>query len=395
MPNATFAHTESIDTGRLQQQFLQVIHGVLPFHFVYQPIVDLRRNDIAGYEALVRFPDEIGLAPDKCFLLAERLGLRQKLEHVVLTQAFQSRHTLPSDTLLTINASPSFLLSDEWLQTISQQHSLEGIVIEITEQDSIEDYEAMRSRTTAIRDLGGYIAVDDTGAGYASMKHMMELAPNFLKLDRYFVGDCHAMRAKATLIEMIARVASSMDAWIIAEGVETGEDLDELIRLSVPLVQGYHLARPDREMQPLSAATKTSLQKRQQALVQTKALHREMESCDTFRNAAEASAFLRQSPNGRFAVVLDQWSRPTKMMERHPLIGTREIRELMSVQIQSNLEEALRRGLTRSEASRFDAMAVINEQGRFQGILRMDKIMHAVLAVPTDLLHVPEPLPAS
>ncbi len=83
-------------------------------------------------------------------------------------------------------------------------------------------------------------AVDDAGSGYSSLQHIMEMRPNFIKLDRNFITNCDSDPAKSVLIEMLGKAANRLDAWIIAEGIETKEELAELIRLGVPLVQGTH-----------------------------------------------------------------------------------------------------------------------------------------------------------
>lgn len=361
----------------------RIVNGSLGFNFVFQPIVDVRKGSVAGYEALVRFPAEVGMSPDKCFEAAAACGMRQKLERSVLSAALEAKSSLPENTFLTVNASPGFLLSEDWAEILQNQKSLAGVVIEITEQDSIHDYPAMRAQVAAIRNRGGFVAVDDTGAGYASLKHMMELAPNFLKLDRYFIGECHSVRAKSTLIEMIGKVASSMDAWIVAEGVENSDELDELIRLSVPLVQGYHLGRPDPAMRLLPDERATTIRSRVMALAIDETIGHETETCSICHTTAEAASLLRQSPSLRHAAVLDAWGRPIRLFERHPLLGTREVHDLMRVQIASSAAEVLQRALMRSEASRFDCLAVINEQGRFQGIVRMDRLIRTLLEKDT------------
>lgn len=357
----------------------RVADGLLPFTFFYQPIVDVHGGCVAGYEALVRFPQELGMPPDLCFLAAEACGLRRKLEYRVLSQALASKAILPPNTFLTVNASPDFLLSDEWDYLLSTLPTLNGVVIEITEQDSIEDYEAMRKKIEAIREHSGLVAVDDTGAGYASLKHMMELRPNFLKLDRYFIGECHSQVVKSTLIEMIGKVASRMDAWIVAEGVEKSEELDELIRLSVPLVQGYHLARPEPGMRPLAEDKVITLRSRVHALTSQETLLREMEDCLSCDNLLEASQRMRESPDIRHVAVVDAWGRPVRILERHALLGLHEVRDVLRIPITSDPVEVLERALLRPEESRFDCMAAIDEKGQLMGVLRIDRLMRSVL----------------
>jgi len=169
----------------------------------FQPIVDLRRACVVGYEALVRFPAPPVLPPDEWFANAANRGKRVALERIVTALAMDSRGSLPPDTFLSVNMSPCFLASDECSTILDGQSDLSRLVIEITEDDRVRDYPSLRNRLDSIRDRGGSIAVDDTGSGYASLQQVMELRPQFVKLDRFFIENCHAEPAKSALIQMI------------------------------------------------------------------------------------------------------------------------------------------------------------------------------------------------
>jgi EAL domain-containing protein (putative c-di-GMP-specific phosphodiesterase class I) len=373
-----FPDTENLD-ARLGPLIDRVLQGTLLFKLHFQPIVDLRHACVVGYEALVRFPPEIGLAPDVTFQMAQRLGKRLQLEEVVIRGTLAASANLPPNCFLSINLSPDFLLSTHWDDVLLQVESLSRIVIEITEQDVIEDYGAMRAKLASIHALGGTVAVDDTGSGYSSLKHVMELKPSFVKLDRFFVGGCHSERAKLALIEMIGLATDRLDAWIIAEGVETEAELDELIRLNVPLVQGYLLGRPGPEMQPLAEDKVKSLRERSHALQRTQTIQRHIELCITSNDAEAAKALLRDEDDRQLAVVVDRWNRPLQLLENHPLLGIRAVSGLLTVQVASSPVTVLQRALTRAASSRFDPFVVIDEQGRFQGAARMDRLMGAIL----------------
>lgn len=363
----------------------RVLDGSLPFILHFQPIVDLRNAIVVGYEALARFPPEIGLAPDVCFQMAERCGRRLDVEEVLLHRALDVRTVIPPNCFLTVNLSPNLMLTDRWdgllenIRALDPVGGLDGIVIEITEQDSIDDYDQMRRKVEVIRSLRGSVAVDDTGSGFASLKHVMELKPNFVKLDRFFVGNCHSDRSKTTLIQMIGMATDRLDAWVIAEGVETAEELDELIRLDVPLGQGYFLGRPDSRMLPLDPTVAESIRARIRALSHADTMLGTVEACPTFESRTDARCHLEGSPAADVVTVLDEWKRPVELLECHPLAGMRTVDRLMRVQIATEPAEALHRALTRSATHRFDPFAVINEQGEFQGIVRIDRLMRVIL----------------
>jgi EAL domain-containing protein (putative c-di-GMP-specific phosphodiesterase class I) len=161
--------------------------------FWFQPIADLRRGTVAGYEVLARFPVRSGLPPDLCFQQAAKLGRRLQLEDLCARSALESRPALFTNHFLTINVSPGYLLSECWQTLLRGAGDLAGVIFEITEEDSIADYATTRDRIEQIRTQGGMVAIDDAGAGYASLKHILELRPNFIKLDRMFIRNCHTI----------------------------------------------------------------------------------------------------------------------------------------------------------------------------------------------------------
>lgn len=361
------------------ETLLDVIDGTVPMSFHFQPIVDLSRGVTIGYEALARFPGPSGLTPDKWFRIADQLGRRIDLESVTASAALQARTRLPDNCFLSINVGPAFLLSDAWERVFATQPHLGGVVVEITEEESISDYRRIRARVEAIRRAGGFIAIDDAGAGYASLRHVMELAPDFIKLDRAFVSNCHQDRARAALIEMVGRMAGQLNAWIIAEGVEIPDELDELLRLHVPLGQGYFLARPAPQMDALPEDKSRAIAARNRALTPSHTLGRVIETAATFADAAAARQALSDSSGADLAVLLDSWDRPFMVIERHPLLGLRSLTTLMKVQGSSEPGEVLLRALTREAAVRYDPIVAIDERGLLLGVLRMDRLMREAL----------------
>ena len=148
----------------------------------------------------------------------------------------------PDDRLLFVNLSPSLLADPAALLLLDDLP--ERLVIELTEQEAVDDYHVLR------RDLGPWlsrgvrIAIDDTGAGYSSLRHVIELTPDFLKLDRELVRDLDHDRNRRALVSAVAAFASEVGTSVIAEGVETEAELDSFREAEVDLVQGYLLARP-------------------------------------------------------------------------------------------------------------------------------------------------------
>ncbi|MDE1178815.1 MAG: EAL domain-containing protein [Edaphobacter sp.] len=378
-----------IDSGFLPQadggpefpgQLERVLSGDLVPEIYFQPIVDLRRGLVTGYEALTRFPKELNTAPDVFFQRAGRVGRRMELEHMVCKLVLQQRSRLPQGSFLTMNLGPDYLLSDLWEQLVANERDLAGMVIEITEETSISSYEAIRERSAQVRSMGGLVAVDDAGAGYASLQHILELRPDFIKLNRHFVKNCHLDRAKSTMIEMMVAAADRLDAWVIAEGVEIVQELEELIRTGVPLAQGFLLARPELELLGLSAQVAGELS-RHSRMNREKTLEPHLMSCGLCLSVKAADDLLRYETEHTVAVVLDRFKRPQRMLERHPLLGVRLVESFMKSQVASSPRQVLYRALGRPSPQRFDPIVVVGNDGECMGVVSVDRLMSSVLTL--------------
>ncbi len=212
---------------------------------VMQPVIDLKRGRVAGYEALSRFDGPPNATPDRWFNAAARLGKAVELEVRVIERGLAMRDALPPETFLSLNVSPSTLLSEEAMSVLRKAGNLGKIVFELTEHERVADYAALKAAVGVVRAAGAMVAVDDAGAGYASLQHVLELRPQFVKLDRKLIEGVDADPAKRAIVRMLGDFASRIDAWIIAEGIECVEELDALTELRAPLGQGYFLARPE------------------------------------------------------------------------------------------------------------------------------------------------------
>ncbi len=207
---------------------------------VFQPIVELAGRAVVGYEALTRFTD--GRPPNEVFAEAVSCGLALDLEAATLAAAVESAGPLQAPVWLNLNVSPDFVLAGEPLASILRACRW-PIVLELTEHVRVSDYGALRA---ALDRLGPDVrlAVDDAGAGFASLRHILELRPTFVKLDRAIVHSLHRDAARRALIAGMVHFAGETGAVVIAEGVEAEGEARELLRLGVPLGQGYHFGRP-------------------------------------------------------------------------------------------------------------------------------------------------------
>jgi PAS domain S-box-containing protein len=210
------------------------------FRSVFQPILNLQKHVIVGYEALTRFDDAV--APDVHFAEADRVGLGLELETVTLESAIDAGRALPANAFLNLNSSPSLILQGEALAQVLRG-STRGIVLEVTEHAVIEDYPAFHA---AVRALGPRIrlAVDDAGSGYASLRHVVELRPAFVKVDRSLVVGLDADPSRQAMIAGLKHFAVASGCRLIAEGIETAAELAALRTLGIRFGQGFFIGPP-------------------------------------------------------------------------------------------------------------------------------------------------------
>jgi EAL domain-containing protein (putative c-di-GMP-specific phosphodiesterase class I)/DNA-binding response OmpR family regulator len=218
---------------------LRAVIELRAFHPVFQPIVDLERGTVVGFEALTRFDD--GTRPDHRFAYAEEMGLGLELERACLEAALELAPQLPDATWLSLNVAPANLLERELLGLVAASNR--PVVLEVTEHLAIADYGALKSALATLRPRVG-LAIDDAGAGFASFRHIIELEPEYVKLDIGLVRDIHVDTRRQALIAGMRYFAGQTGCTLLAEGIEVEEERAVLQRLGVTLGQGYLLGRP-------------------------------------------------------------------------------------------------------------------------------------------------------
>jgi diguanylate cyclase (GGDEF)-like protein/PAS domain S-box-containing protein len=223
----------------------------------FQPIIDLGSGELAGYEALARFPnDPDSRPPNAWFAQAHRCGLGVQLEARAAEAALASRDRAPNG-YLSINLSPAALRDDELLLRLPRE--LDGVVVEITEHELVADGERLHATLEQLRARGARVAVDDAGAGYAGLRQLMILRPDLIKLDRGLIEGVAGDEAKQALVECFVRFAERTAARVCAEGIESLDDLLVLARIGVTYGQGYVIARPGFDWPEPTAEARTAL----------------------------------------------------------------------------------------------------------------------------------------
>ena len=212
-----------------------------------QPIVDLDSRHVVGAEALARFNDEQGerLPTEETFLDAHVLGLGVDLELSVIGLALRSQSRLPEGLYLALNVSPALLARPELERIVKRgEHGSRPLVVELTEHQAVEDYGQLDGALERLRAHGVRVAVDDVGSGFASFRHVTRVKPEILKLDRSLVCGIDEDPVRQSLASAIVAFARDVDAIVVSEGIESGDELSCLMDLAVGCGQGFYLGRP-------------------------------------------------------------------------------------------------------------------------------------------------------
>ena len=337
-----------------------------------QPIVDLTRAEIAGYEVLSRFPGPPVAGPDEWFAVAHRAGLAAHLEARVMSRALELRASLPPDAFLSINLSTHLLSTEPVQEVLARAGSLAGTVVELdgSVPDGCEDVVRVLH---AITDAGGRIAIDDAGAGHHGMNQIASIRPALVKLDRCLVNGIDRDPTKAAVVEMLADYANRLDARLLAEGIETEAELHALVELGVPLGQGFLLARPglpwvgldDEVIVLLRAGARVGLDGTIAGLVE---------------DADVVGAGSGDQPHtGQIIVEVDRGGHPVAM--RHATGGALRRTThpgLLVVLPSDRIEHVARTAIDRSAPYRFEPLVCVDVAGRLIGVVRMERLVTAL-----------------
>lgn len=260
-------------SAQVREQVDRVLAAEGP-RMALQPIVDTVTGGVYGYEALARFDDFEGWAPDRWFHEAARVGLGHELEIAAIRAALRLLPSLSADLHLSVNISAQTLCtSTEAVDLLAGLHS-PRLVVELTEHTEVHDYDHLMHAMSRVRAAGAVIAIDDAGTGWSGLDRLLLLRPEVLKLDRALIqGIAHDSGRQALCAAMVGFTART-GSRLVAEGVETGEDLDALRVLGVPLVQGFFVGRPQlSDVSPDGVAAEPAPMASQPSLAPLEVLH--------------------------------------------------------------------------------------------------------------------------
>jgi EAL domain-containing protein (putative c-di-GMP-specific phosphodiesterase class I)/CheY-like chemotaxis protein len=222
------------------------IRGVIDrsdIDIVFQPIVVLDSRETVGYEALSRFDAKPRRGPAVWFAEAHDVGLGPELELLAVRLACERAHAIPKGMFMAVNVSPVTTERPELLELLVES-CVDHVVLEVTEHARVEDYGRFRRALSRVREVGAELAVDDAGAGFASLRHILELNAELIKLDGSLTRSLEADPRRRALASALIEFGRESGASVLAEHVESELQLIELRRLGVHYGQGYHLGRP-------------------------------------------------------------------------------------------------------------------------------------------------------
>lgn len=346
----------------------------------FQPIVDLRRGTVWGYEALARFPEEGGGPPDRWFEAAQRLGVSPDLQALLVTKCLDARTILPEGRFLSINIRPEDLGSYYVQNAIARGGELSSVVFEITDLTTIPNSD-IKMALGPITQRGARIALDDVGSSYSGLSRMNRLRPDFLKLDQHLISGAGQDPDRLELIEALHVLAKRINATVVVEGIQNLVELNSVIGLDIPLAQGFGLGRPGPTMEELDPQIGDHIRDNQLFRVQ----HQEFagmvvptEPQPESEGAERLIARFKVDPDLKHIVVVDANEHPVKLVGRDADGLPTLVSKPLVVGSGTPFARVAREAMTRPDEIRFDPVVFCDEVGRYIGLVGMDALIETL-----------------
>lgn len=234
-----------------RRRTVRLVESVLcegPLVTAFQPIIEVATRRVVGAEALTRFPASVDWSPADWFREAATVGRGLDLEYATVSRALAAAQLVPAG-YVAVNVSPAMLASPGLLDLLDASGvPPQRLILEVTEQASITEHsDAILAVRGGLRERGVRLAIDDVGAGYASMQQIVTLRPDVIKIDRSLIDGLARDPARRSMVGAVVAFGVQRGALIVAEGVETADELEALSRLGVDHAQGFYIARPSTD----------------------------------------------------------------------------------------------------------------------------------------------------
>jgi len=265
---AAVLHFTDLDTllAQVQARWLPALLASDAVFTMYQPLVSVETRHTVAYECLMRARDRgLDIGPGKLFQAAYTLGLVHEVESAAWRSAIRRGKDLAKDHLLFVNLTPSSLTDLKFglqeAMATCKEHDVpfDHLVFEVTEGEHVGDIKHLERTIASFRAEGAKVALDDLGSGYSGILHLADLLPDYVKLDQGLVQGANNDYVRSVLLKGITEAAHNLGIQVIAEGIETEDDLKFCIAIDADLVQGFYLARPAEFPKPVSAESLQTL----------------------------------------------------------------------------------------------------------------------------------------
>jgi EAL domain-containing protein (putative c-di-GMP-specific phosphodiesterase class I) len=346
----------------------------------YEPVADLARGVICGYEALARFPE--AMSQERWATEARARGLEPDVDAFLVGSVLAARESLPDDSFLSFNIDQATLLREPVQRVLAEAGRLDRLVVELCPCAPDGEERELLAAVGRLRKAGATIAVDGVGDGHGTLRQVALLRPEFVKLDPSLVRGVDHDDARLVIVETIGHLASRLDAWVIAQGVTTVEELDALIQLRAPLAQGTLIGVTAKTLTRVGFALSSYVRERGAAATEPGALlalleRREALALDSGR--AERAALFAAHPAIMHLPLLDAGRRPVAMLERAAFEhGGGPVEALLVVTPPSRVAEVARRAMLRPAATRFHPLVCCDVRGKYLGVVPVERLVDAL-----------------
>jgi len=390
---------------------------------VYQPIASLEHGEIIGYEALLRGPEDPFFSkPVNLLEYAEKTNQLYALEKLAREKALAGIDENLKNKKIFINICPQVVNDPSFRADEISAHLAEvgasprQVVFEITERTSIEDFRAFREALAYYRQYGFQVAVDDAGSGYSSLQAISELQPDYIKLDISLIRDIDKNQNKRVLVETFLTFSGKTGSRIIAEGIETCEELVCLRELGVPLGQGFYLARPESPFPGLSprvaerlaaAHNVTSRRERLGRMIPVGSISHAAVTVSYRDKTREVVDFFTRRPEVEGMAVLEE-QRPVGLVMRDKLfnqLGTqfgfaiyndRPISLVMDnqplvVEDDTPVEMVSQTALSRPDHKVYDSI-IVSKNGIYRGLVSVRGLLDTITSMQVEAARFANPL---
>jgi len=346
---------------------------------VYEPIADLARGEICGYEAVERFPGAI--APETWRTAALRRGLEPDFEAFVVESVLHARESLPDGCFLSFNARPATLLREPVRRVLARARELDGLAIELIPRLAKRDEPRFVAYTGELREAGVRFAIDHVGGEDAALRFAGLLRPDLAKLDAALVADLDRLPAKRMLLYELERIAARFGTTLVALGVSRAEELDALMRLRVPLAQGPLAGVRAKTLTPVAFALSRYVRERGAAMLEPGSLASLVEAAPALpaSHADAAAAAFAADEQLTWVALLDAQERPLGLHRRDAFVrGEGPIEDLLVVRATNGVADAAQRAMARDPARRFDPLVCCGPTGRYAGVVLLERLIDAL-----------------